>query len=124
MRGSDPESAEYFARVIGTKEAMKFTERTKRGVAGQNYTGDASARAVEEFVIHPNRFKSSLGVGEAIMVVPHEKGSKTVHMKFRKFDDLPAVPIPRIEKSKASSLPDNEPIILKKEDVVCELVFD
>lgn len=70
MRGSDPESAEYFSRVVGTKGAMKFTERARRGIVGRDFTGDVSAREVEEFIVHPNRFKSALGVGEAIVVVP------------------------------------------------------
>lgn len=122
MRGSDPESAEYFSRVIGTKESMKFTERTKRGIVGEDYTGDKSARAVEEFLFHPNKFKSSLGVGEAIMVVPHEKGSKTVHMKFMKFEDIPARKLPIKSKSKAEALPEQE---TKKitEEVACGLEF-
>ena len=88
MRGNDPESAEYYSRVIGTKGAMKFTERAKRGIVGQDYTGDVSAREVEEFIVHPNRFKSNLGVGEAVVVVPHASGSKCVQMKFKMFDDL------------------------------------
>ncbi len=36
MRGSDPESAEYFSRVIGTKAARKFTERAKRSLIGMH----------------------------------------------------------------------------------------
>lgn len=105
MRGNDPESAEYFSRVIGTKEAMKFTERTKTGLVGKDFTGDSSAREVEEFVIHPNRFKSSLGVGEAVVVIPHERGSKTVHMKFRKFKDLERQELASVSKPVAPGLP-------------------
>lgn len=104
MRGSDPESAEYFSRVIGTKEAMKFTERAKRGVIGKDYTGDVSARAVEEFIVHPNRFKSKLGIGEAVIVVPHASGSKCVQMKFQKFDDLETAPMTAILKVESSGL--------------------
>jgi type IV secretory pathway TraG/TraD family ATPase VirD4 len=104
MRGSDPESAEYFSRVIGTKEAMKFTERAKRGMVGKDFTGDVSAREVEEFIIHPNRFKSKLGVGEAVIVVPHASGSKCVQMKFQMFDDLEPVPMTAILKIESSGL--------------------
>lgn len=43
--------------------------------------------------IPPNVFKRDLGVGEAIMVIPHTKGSKAVRIKFNKLDDLPKVPI-------------------------------
>lgn len=104
MRGSDPESAEYFSRVIGTKEAMKFTERAKRGMVGKDFTGDVSAREVEEFIVHPNRFKSKLGVGEAVIVVPHPSGSKCVQMKFQMFDDLEPVPMTAILKIESSGL--------------------
>jgi type IV secretory pathway TraG/TraD family ATPase VirD4 len=105
MRGNDPDSAEYFSRVIGTKEAMKFTERTKKGLVGRDFTGDSSAREVEEFLYHPNVFKSNLGVGEAVIVVPHEKGSKTVHMKFRKYKDLEKRKIATVLKPMAPGLP-------------------
>ena len=58
-----------------------------------------SAREVEEFTIHPNVFKKDLGVGEAIMIVPHEKGAKTVRIKFSKTDDLDSEPMPEFEKT-------------------------
>lgn len=104
MRGSDPESAEYFARVIGTKQGVKFTERTRRGVIGRDYTGDSSAREVEEFVYHPNRFKSSLGIGEAVVVVPHARGSKVAQVKFQMFEDLPAKEIFPVLKTQCPDL--------------------
>lgn len=104
MRGNDPDSTEYFARVIGTEKAIKLTERTKIGLLSQQGTGDASAREVEEFVIHPNKFKKELGVGEAMMVIPHEQGSKTVQIKFKKFDDIPAETLEEIIKDIAPPL--------------------
>ncbi len=88
MRGNDPDSAEYFSKVIGTEKAIKYTERTKKNILRNEATGDASAREVEEFIVHPNVFKNQLGVGEAVMIVPHENGSKTVSLKFRKYEDL------------------------------------
>lgn len=94
MRGTDPESAEYFSRVIGTRTTTKATERTKRSLLGQRHTGDASAREVEEFKIHPNKFKSALGVGEAYVVIPYEQGSRTEFIKFRMLADLPAQDLP------------------------------
>lgn len=93
MRGNSPESAEYFSKVIGTVGTTKFTERQKKGFFGVDKSGDVSARDVEEFLIHPNVFKRDLGVGEAIMVIPHPSGSKTVRLKFNKIDDLPKVPM-------------------------------
>lgn len=58
-----------------------------------------SVRDVEEFAIHPNIFKKDLGVGEAIMIVPHERGSKTIRIKFSKTDDLEPKEIPTIDKN-------------------------
>lgn len=104
MRGNDPDSAEYFSRVIGTEKAIKYTEKTKKELLTQRDTGDASAREVDEFTVHPNRFKRELGVGEAMMLVPHERGMKTVHVKFRKYDDLTAEALPSIEKPSPKGL--------------------
>lgn len=97
MRGNDPNSAEYFSKVIGTRTGEKFTERKKVSFLSTQKTGDVSAREVEEFIIHPNDFKRTLGVGEAVMVVPHEAGSKTVKIKFDIFPDKDAVPIPTVK---------------------------
>ena len=99
MRGNDPDSAEYFSKVIGTLTSTKTTERQTKSLFGVNKSGEMSARDVEEFTIHPNIFKRDLGVGEAIMIVPHERGSKTVRIKFNKTDDLEPVPIPEIAKT-------------------------
>ena len=104
MRGNDPESAEYFSKVIGTVKTRKYTERTKRGFLTRESTGDESARDVEEFIIHPNRFKSELGVGEAVMVIPHEGGSRAISIKFQKFDDLDARPLELVPKMIAEGL--------------------
>lgn len=99
MRGNDPDSAEYFSKVIGTLTSTKTTERQTKSLFGVNKSGEMSARDVEEFAIHPNIFKRDLGVGEAIMIVPHERGSKTVRIKFNKTDDLEPGPIPEITKT-------------------------
>lgn len=98
MRGNSPESAEYFSKVIGTKTSTKFTERQKKGKLGIERSGDVSARDVEEFLIHPNSFKRDLGVGEAVMVVPHEGGSKTIKLKFHKIDDIQPEEFPKKQK--------------------------
>lgn len=99
MRGNDPDSAEYFSKVIGTLATTKTTERQTKGLFGVSKSGEMSARDVEEFAIHPNIFKKELGVGEAIMIVPHERGSKTVRIKFSKTDDLEPQPIPEVTKT-------------------------
>ena len=105
MRGNDPTSAEYFSKVIGTQKGMKFTERAKRGFFNRvDHSGDLSAREVEEFSVHPNAFKRELGVGEAMMLVPHDAGMKTIKIKFDRFPDLPARKLPEIEKTKLELL--------------------
>ena len=98
MRGNDPDSAEYFSKVVGTIQTTKFTERTVKRFWTNKSTGEASAREAEEFIIHPNEFKRNLGVGEGIMVIPHNQGSKIVKVKFKMFDDLPAIPLNVIPK--------------------------
>lgn len=108
MRGNDPDSAEYFSKVIGTLTSTKSTERQSKTLFGVNKSGEMSVRDVEEFAIHPNIFKKELGVGEAIMMVPHERGSKTVRIKFSKTDDLEAQPIPEIAKSLMPLLEEKE----------------
>lgn len=105
MRGNDPDSAEYFSKVIGTVTTKKLTERTQTSLGMQAATGDGSIRETEEFIVHPNRFKSGLGVGEAIMVIPHEAGSKAITLKFRKFDDLEAKPLEFVPKVSAKGIP-------------------
>lgn len=104
MRGNDPESAEYFSKVIGTVKAIKYTERRKTSLWKEEATGDISAREVDEFIVHPNRFKRELGVGEAVMIIPHETGSRTINIKFQKMDDLPAVGLPMVAKIAVSPL--------------------
>lgn len=99
MRGNDPDSAEYFSKVIGTVKAIKRTERMKRSFLRSEATGDTSAREVDEFIVHPNRFKRELGVDQAVMIVPHEAGSRVVNIKFRKFDDQPALNIAAVPKT-------------------------
>lgn len=108
MRGNDPDSAEYFSKVIGTLSATKTTERQTKNLMGTTKSGDMSAREVEEFTIHPNVFKKDLGVGEAIMIIPHEKGSKTVRIKFSKTDDLDSEPMPVQEKHTMPLLEEKE----------------
>lgn len=104
MRGNDPESAEYFAKVIGTMKGEKVTTRTKKTFLTSEATGDGSIREVEEFIVHPNRFKSELGVGQAVMVIPHEAGSKTINIKFKKYDDLEAPALESVKKESAKGL--------------------
>ena len=122
MRGNDPDSAEHFAKVIGTKSAVKVTERRKISFLQDQGTGDVSARDVEEFIFHPNCFKRELGVGEAVMVVPHERGSKTVRIKFDKYPDLPVVAMPARSHSEPAGLTEKQKSHRKTEQSIREVL--
>jgi len=100
MRGNDPDSAEYFSKVIGTTKTTKHTERRKISFWNEQKTGDVSAREVEEFIVHPNHFKKELGIGQAVMVVPHEDGTRAVKIKFDMFPHVEAKPMPKVVHEK------------------------
>ena len=105
MRTNEPESAEYFSSVIGTSLTAKVTERQKDGFFGHEKTGDGSVREGEEFKFHPNLFKQELGVGEAIVVLPHAQGSLPVRMKFKMSFDLDKPMIPKLFKPVPLGMP-------------------
>lgn len=105
MRTNEPESAEYFSQTIGTVQGLKKTERETSGTFGASKTGEASVRDVEEFKFHPNLFKQDLGVGEAIMIIPHSKGSLPLRIKFRMAPDLGVAIIPKRPKNPPTPLP-------------------
>ncbi|RYZ93276.1 MAG: hypothetical protein EOP06_01510 [Proteobacteria bacterium] len=104
MRTNEPTSAEYFSSVIGTTQTSKVTERQTAGFFGAERTGEGSVRTAEEFITHPNVFKQELGVGEAVIVVPHSRGSVSVRLQFNKLDDLGPQEIPPIRKELAVGL--------------------
>lgn len=94
MRNNDPVTAEYFAKVIGTQQNTSVTERQKKSIFGNSKTGDGSIREVEQFRVHPNVIKNQLGLGQGLMIVPHERGTETVLVNFNKLSDL--TPVPRV----------------------------
>jgi type IV secretory pathway TraG/TraD family ATPase VirD4 len=95
MRSPDPESAEYFAKAIGTKTGEKTTERRSSNFIGlRRNTGEQSVRDVEEYIIHPNEFKSKLGTGEGIVVIPHSRGRLVKRVKFAMAPKLRPEPLP------------------------------
>lgn len=98
MRTNEPASAEYFSKTIGTTQTQKLTSRQKQGMIGTEITGDGSVRDVEEFIVHPNVFKSGLGRGEAIVILPHQKGSKSIRVQFEIRENLDSVEIPTVFK--------------------------
>lgn len=104
MRTNEPESAEYFSKTIGTKLSEKVTKRQRQGLLGKEVTGEGSLREAEEFIYHPNVFKRELGLGEAIMILTHERGAKPVKIKFGIRDNLEVVKIPPFYKKKPELL--------------------
>lgn len=98
MRTNEPETAEYFSRLIGTQGGVKKTERQKKAMIGHERTGEASVRDVEEFIYHPNIFKRELGTGDAVIVVPFNDGSLTTQLKFQMQEDLAAQKMPKVPK--------------------------
>lgn len=60
---TDPQDAELAAQIFGTTFSVEFTSQ----IVNNQLTGNASARATQEFKVHPNEIKS-LGVGEALIL--------------------------------------------------------
>ena len=107
MKTNEPSSAEYFASVVGTQLASKVTERQVAGTFGSAKTGDGSVREAEEFMFHPHLFKQEMGVGEAVVVLPHSKGALPLRMKFNRVNDIESVLIPAVEKHLGPSVADS-----------------
>ena len=53
---SSPESRDWLARLIGTREVWQFTDRTTGGGAGTDGVG--SRRRVREFLVRPDEFRT------------------------------------------------------------------
>jgi hypothetical protein len=64
---NEPETAEFFARLFGTRSSTKATERAERKMFGDpEMSGLMSVRDVEQYRIHPNRLKS-FSRGEGVL---------------------------------------------------------
>ncbi len=101
MRSNAPDTAEYFAKVLGTKTTEKHTERKKQGFLGADATGDISARETEEYLFHPQIFKQHLGTGSAIVALPDSDGTKSFRVKLKMLPDpIEAKLIPNRQKIK------------------------
>jgi type IV secretory pathway TraG/TraD family ATPase VirD4 len=109
MRSNAPDTAEYFAKVIGTKTTDKHTERKKRSFMGEDSTGDISARQTEEYKFHPQIFKEQLGPGSAIVVLPDNEGTKSYRVELTMLPDpSESQLIPNRNKSKTRQGAKNE----------------
>lgn len=117
MRTNEPESAEYYSKTIGTKLTEKVTKRQTQGIFGKEVTGEGSLREAEEFIYHPNIFKRELGLGEAILILSHERGSKPIKIKFGIRENLPAQIIPEYFKKAPEPLV-IAPATAKKDEII------
>jgi hypothetical protein len=59
-----PDSKDWLARMIGTRELWQYTART--GGSGATTDGSGSRRRVHEFLMRPDEFRT-FGVGEAVI---------------------------------------------------------
>lgn len=63
-RQSAPDSKDWLARMIGTRELWQYTAST--GGSGATTDGSGSRRRVREFLMRPDEFRT-FGVGEAVI---------------------------------------------------------
>jgi type IV secretory pathway TraG/TraD family ATPase VirD4 len=80
---NDPDTADYFARHLGTKTEEKETERGQKHFLfrGTEKTGDVSIREVESYQVHPNRLKNfTRGMG--VLHMPGETQNITEEVQF------------------------------------------
>ena len=85
MASSDPDSAEYLARLVGTREIIKTTKQ----VDGNNKseTGRGSARDAHEFILEPNRIKR-FQTGESFIYVRTSSSYEEVELDTIFYDDI------------------------------------
>jgi len=102
FRQDDPDDAEKWARVVGTKEIIKKTWQTD----GSMTTGRESNREAEEFIISPNVIRN-LKTGECVVINKTAGRSELVNIPYIKTREAVPRPIVRpvftkLEKPKAS----------------------
>lgn len=72
MQLSDPDSREWAANLIGTKQSQRKTSRVSDRGWYESKTGDSSIRDVEEYIVHPNMIKQlQTGVGIISTSIPY-----------------------------------------------------
>jgi hypothetical protein len=83
---NDPETADWFARHLGTETSEKNTERAQnRGLlSGARRTGELSIREVETYKVHPNNLKNYTA-GQGVLHLPSPNGNITEEVNFVPF---------------------------------------
>jgi type IV secretory pathway TraG/TraD family ATPase VirD4 len=68
FRVDSPDTADYLARLIGTRTSQKKTNQTQgSSILGDSNTGKGTVRDTEEFIVSPNDIKR-LERGQAIVI--------------------------------------------------------
>ncbi|MGZ6310408.1 MAG: type IV secretory system conjugative DNA transfer family protein [Bdellovibrionota bacterium] len=87
---NDPETADFFARHLGTETEEKLTHRAveEGGILFRNHakTGEMSMREVEAYKIHPNRLKS-YSSGRGVIHLPTPNGNLTEEIQFARYGE-------------------------------------
>jgi TraM recognition site of TraD and TraG len=83
---NDPETADWFAKHLGTETSEKNTERAENGgfLSGTRRTGELSIREVEAYKVHPNNLKNYTA-GQGVLHLPSPNGNITEEVNFVPF---------------------------------------
>ncbi len=86
---NDPDTADFYARHIGTSSVEKSTERAEdQGIFNRRVrTGELSIREVESYKVHPNELKN-FTEGRGVLHVPTPSGNVTEVVQFLRIQDL------------------------------------
>ncbi len=81
---NDPETADYFARHLGTFTQEKLTEQVEEDglFKGRRTTGRGSMREVESYKVHPNDLKRFTR-GRGVLHFPTHQGNVTEVIQFQ-----------------------------------------
>lgn len=81
---NDPDTADFFARHLGTRTEEKLTEQVddEGFMKGHRSTGRGSLREVESYKVHPNKLKE-LTNGKGVLHVPTSRGNVTEVIQFQ-----------------------------------------
>jgi len=92
----DPQTIETYCKMIGTQSTVKYTYQTERNLLMRQKSGGASSREVEEFIVHPNEFRS-LQVGHGVIYIKSSGRVHRVKLDYLNPDISPYTNIPFAE---------------------------
>lgn len=85
-RQTSPDSRDWLARLMGTRELWQSTNQTDGH--GVRLSGRGSSRRVREFIVPPDTF-SSLATGEAVIYTPEGRQAARAHIAPLALADRP-----------------------------------